>query len=182
MRFDLTDLQLFVHILDCGTLTAAAGRSHMTLASASERVRGMEAQLGCALLARQARGVRPTAAGHTLGQHARDVLARMQRLRGDMAEMVNTPEIRIAVPEDRKFAIIEDLRDRLVASGAIVESIDGARVRTIDGWWLLRASNTQNALTARAEASDAAGLARLLAEIESHLRDSGVDQRLQAAK
>lgn len=86
MRFDLTDLQLFVHILDCGTLTAAAGRAHMTLASASERVRGMEAQLGCALLARQARGVRPTAAGHTLGQHARDVLARMQRLRGDMAE------------------------------------------------------------------------------------------------
>lgn len=86
MRFDLTDLQLFVHILDCGTLTAAATRSHMTLASASERVRGMEAQLGCALLTRQARGVRPTAAGHTLGQHARDVLARMQRLRGDMAE------------------------------------------------------------------------------------------------
>lgn len=86
MRFDLTDLQLFVHILDCGTLTAAAGRAHMTLASASERVRGMEAQLGCALLARQARGVRPTAAGHTLGQHARSVLAQMQRLRGDMAE------------------------------------------------------------------------------------------------
>ncbi|MDR0201905.1 MAG: LysR family transcriptional regulator [Delftia acidovorans] len=85
MRFDLTDLQLFVHILDCGTLTAAAGRAHMTLASASERVRGMEAQLGCALLARQARGVRPTAAGHTLGQHARSVLAQMQRLRGDMA-------------------------------------------------------------------------------------------------
>ena len=40
MRFDLTDLQLFVHILDSGTLTAAAGLSHMTLASASERVRG----------------------------------------------------------------------------------------------------------------------------------------------
>ncbi|MBT2243682.1 phosphomannomutase/phosphoglucomutase [Sphingobium sp. BHU LFT2] len=112
--------------------------------------------------------------------------ARLRRtvtdLRGDMAEMVNTPEIRIAVPEDRKFAIIEDLRDRLIASGAIVESIDGARVRTVDGWWLLRASNTQNALTARAEASDAAGLVRLLAQIESHLRDSGVDQRLQAAK
>ena len=112
--------------------------------------------------------------------------ARLRRtvtdLRGDMAEMVNTPEIRIAVPEDRKFAIIEDLRDRLIASGAIVESIDGARVRTVDGWWLLRASNTQNALTARAEASDAAGLVRLLTEIESHLRDSGVDQRLQAAK
>lgn len=86
MRFDLTDLQLFVHILDSGTLTAAAQRSHLTLASASERVRGMEALLGTALLVRQARGVQPTAAGHTLGQHARQVLAQMQSLRGAMGE------------------------------------------------------------------------------------------------
>ena len=86
MRFDLTDLQLFVHVLDCGTLTAAAQRSHLTLASASERVRGMEELLGCALLVRKARGVLPTAAGHTLGQHARQVLAQMQQLRGAMGE------------------------------------------------------------------------------------------------
>lgn len=86
MRFDLTDLQLFVHVLDCGTLTAAAQRSHLTLASASERVRGMEALLGTALLIRKARGVQPTAAGHTLGQHARQVLAQMQQLRGAMGE------------------------------------------------------------------------------------------------
>ncbi|PIG08208.1 LysR family transcriptional regulator [Comamonas sp. 26] len=86
MRFDLTDLQLFVHILDSGTLTAAAQRCHLTLASASERVRGMEALLGTALLVRQARGVQPTAAGHTLGQHARQVLAQMQQLRGAMGE------------------------------------------------------------------------------------------------
>lgn len=86
MRFDLTDLQLFVHILDSGTLTAAAQRSHLTLASASERVRGMEALLGCPLLLRKARGVQATAAGHTLGQHARQVLAQMQQLRGAMGE------------------------------------------------------------------------------------------------
>ncbi len=86
MRFDLTDLQLFVHILDSGTLTAAAQRSHLTLASASERVRGMEALLGTALLIRKARGVQPTAAGHTLGQHARQVLSQMQLLRGAMGE------------------------------------------------------------------------------------------------
>lgn len=86
MRFDLSDLQLFVHILDSGTMTAAAQRSHITLASASERVRGMEAQLGCALLLRQPRGVRPTAAGHTLGQHARQVLQQMQSLRGAMSD------------------------------------------------------------------------------------------------
>ena len=86
MRFDLTDLQLFVHILDKGTMTAAAALSHITLASASERIRGMEEQLGCALLQRKARGVIPTAAGHTLGQHARQVLAQMQQLRGAMGE------------------------------------------------------------------------------------------------
>lgn len=86
MRFDLTDLQLFVHILDCGTLTAAAQRCHLTLASASERVRGMEELLGCALLLRKPRGVQATAAGHTLVQHARQVLAQMQQLRGAMGE------------------------------------------------------------------------------------------------
>ena len=86
MRFDLTDLQLFVHILDKGTMTAAAALSHITLASASERIRGMEEQLGCALLQRKARGVIPTAAGHTLGQHARQVLAQMQQLRGALGE------------------------------------------------------------------------------------------------
>lgn len=86
MRFDLTDLQLFVHILDCGTMTAAAERSHMTLASASERVRGMEEQLGCPLLTRQARGVQATAAGHALGQHARQVLQQMHSLRAAMAD------------------------------------------------------------------------------------------------
>ncbi|MEX8195066.1 LysR family transcriptional regulator [Comamonas guangdongensis] len=86
MRFDLTDLQLFVHVLDSGTLTAAAQRSHLTPASASERVRGMEELLGTALLVRQARGVQPTAAGHTLGQHARQVLRQMQSLRGAMGD------------------------------------------------------------------------------------------------
>lgn len=86
MRFDLTDLQLFVHILDCGTLTAAAGRAHMTLASASERVRGMEAQLGCALLARQARGVRPTPAGEAFLHHARGMLLQSEQLRHDLQE------------------------------------------------------------------------------------------------
>ena len=63
MRFDLTDLQLFVHILDCGTLTAAAGRAHMTLASASERIRGMEDSLGTPLLVRSSCRIRSRSYG-----------------------------------------------------------------------------------------------------------------------
>ncbi|WP_027014950.1 LysR family transcriptional regulator [Comamonas composti] len=86
MHFDLIDLQLFAHVLDAGSITGAAGRSHMTLASASERIRAMEDSLGCALLTRGARGVQPTPAGHALGQHARAMLLQMHKLRGDMAD------------------------------------------------------------------------------------------------
>lgn len=62
MRFDLTDLRLFLHVVEAGSLTAGAARSHMTLASASQRVRGMEDALGSPLLTRHAQGVRPTEA------------------------------------------------------------------------------------------------------------------------
>lgn len=86
MRFDLTDLRLFVHVVEAGSLTRGADRSHMTLASASQRVRGMEQALGGPLLQRHAAGVTPTEAGRTLLHHARTVLAQMQCLYGEMAE------------------------------------------------------------------------------------------------
>jgi DNA-binding transcriptional LysR family regulator len=85
MRFDWTDLQLFVHACEAGSMTAAAGRSHLTLAAASARLRGMEAQAGVALLLRHSRGVRPTAAGEALLRHAQAVLAQMTQLRGELA-------------------------------------------------------------------------------------------------
>jgi phosphomannomutase len=95
-------------------------------------------------------------------------------LRSAMPESVNTPELRFPVAEERKFAVIADVMERLRQSGATVETIDGARVTTPDGWWLLRASNTQAALTARAESDDADGLARLLDAIDAQLAASGV--------
>lgn len=102
-------------------------------------------------------------------------------LRGAMAPMVNTPEMRFQVDESRKFAVVDEVLDRLSASGANVDRTDGARVTTADGWWLLRASNTQDVLVARAEASDKAGLARLVEEIDAQLAASGVVRRPQAA-
>ena len=76
--------------------------------------------------------------------------------------MVNTPELRIDCADDRKFGVIEEVRGRLRGvSGITVQDIDGVRVSTDDGWWLLRASNTQDVLVARCEAADAAGLERL---------------------
>jgi phosphomannomutase len=52
--------------------------------------------------------------------------------------------------------------------------IDGVRVRTADGWWLLRASNTQDVLVARCESATADGLARLKAAVVAELDASGV--------
>lgn len=91
-----------------------------------------------------------------------------------MPRSAATPEMRFAVADDRKFPIVEEVRDRLVAAGASVDSTDGVRVGTQDGWWLLRASNTQDVLVARAEASDQAGLDRLVAQIDAQLAASGV--------
>jgi phosphomannomutase len=101
-------------------------------------------------------------------------------LRGGMAPMVNTPELRFQVDESRKFAAIAEILARLEASGATVDRTDGARVRTDDGWWLLRASNTQDVLVARAEASDQAGLDRLVADIDAQLAASGIARGAQA--
>ncbi|MEI5688440.1 phosphoglucomutase/phosphomannomutase PgmG [Sphingomonas kyungheensis] len=95
-------------------------------------------------------------------------------LRAAMPPLVNTPDLRFPVDPARKFAAVDAIRDRLVAAGVEVVAIDGVRVTTPHGWWLLRASNTQDALTARAEAHDAAGLATLLAEIDAALAAEGL--------
>ena len=84
MRFDLTDLRLFTHVHAAGSITGGAALSHMTLASASERIRAMEDSLGVPLLVRVPRGVQPTAAGHSLLLHARQLLLQVERLQADM--------------------------------------------------------------------------------------------------
>jgi len=96
-------------------------------------------------------------------------------MRDAMPHLVNTPELRIPCAEDRKFAVIEEARTRLRDAGAQVNDIDGVRVQTEDGWWLLRASNTQAVLVARCEAADESGLARLKADLAAQLRASGID-------
>src|SRR4051812_42997988 len=91
-----------------------------------------------------------------------------------MPKTMATPELRFQVDEVRKFAIVEEVRDRLLSDGANVDATDGVRVSTADGWWLLRASNTQDVLVARAEAADQGGLDRLVAQIDEQLGKSGV--------
>jgi phosphomannomutase len=93
-----------------------------------------------------------------------------------MPQMINTPEMRFQVDESRKFPVVEEVLGRLEANGATVNRTDGARVNTGDGWWLLRASNTQDVLVARAEAKTADGLERLVAQIDEQLAHSGLQR------
>ncbi len=95
-------------------------------------------------------------------------------LKDAMPAMVNTPELRFQSSEDRKFEVVAEVLARLKAAGATVDETDGARVTTADGWWLLRASNTQDVLVARVEARDTAALARLQADLNAALALSGV--------
>jgi phosphomannomutase len=100
----------------------------------------------------------------------------LTELKTAMPKALATPELRFQVDEARKFAIIEEVRDRLAADGAKVDATDGVRVSTEDGWWLLRASNTQDVLVARAEAAEESGLDRLIAQIDDQLEKSGVER------
>jgi len=101
-------------------------------------------------------------------------------LRGAMKPMINTPEMRFQVDESRKFAVPDEVKQRLSGTGAQVDATDGVRVTTDDGWWLLRASNTQDVLVARAESDSEAGLQRLMAQIDEQLAASGLERGPQA--
>jgi len=101
--------------------------------------------------------------------------ASLAQLRDRLPAVVNTPELRFPCEESRKFAVVSEVRDRLKKAGAEMTDIDGVRVKTKDGWWLLRASNTQAVLVARAEARDAAALERLKRTLARELASSGIE-------
>ncbi|BAN27439.1 LysR substrate-binding domain-containing protein [Caballeronia insecticola] len=84
MRFDLTDMRLFLTVIERGSITAGAQAMHLALASASERIAGMEAALGAALLERNRRGVQATAAGDAFAGHARTILGQVEQMRGEL--------------------------------------------------------------------------------------------------
>lgn len=110
------------------------------------------------------------------------LLGILGRAEESLAEMLdklppayNTPEMRLPCPDERKFPAVVEVRDRLRRRGADMVEIDGVRVKTPDGWWLLRASNTQAVVTVRAESTSEAGLARLKTQLFEELARSGID-------
>ena len=99
----------------------------------------------------------------------------LSSVRAGLPDVLNTPELRFNCDETRKFQVIAEVAARLRDGGATFTDIDGVRVQTADGWWLLRASNTQAVLVARAESPTPEGLERLKAALASQLARSGVD-------
>ena len=98
----------------------------------------------------------------------------LSELRAALPQVINTPELRFDCTEARKFEVVREVKERLAAAGAKVQDVDGVRVLTDDGWWLLRASNTQAVLVARVEASTEAGLERLKADLARQITASGL--------
>jgi phosphomannomutase len=100
----------------------------------------------------------------------------LAELNDAMPAAISTPDLRIAVPERQRAAVVVQVAARLDAAGVAADTTDGLRVTEPDGWWLLRASNTEAAVTVRAEAVDAAALTRIMAVVDAHLAACGVSR------
>ncbi|MGW8378124.1 LysR family transcriptional regulator [Streptomyces sp. ODS28] len=138
MRYDLDDLRLFQHIVAEGSITAGARRTHLSLPSASARVRSLERNAGVDLLLRERRGVRPTPAGTALARHAREVLAQTARLESAVASyagataapltlLVGGSAMHRLVPQ----ALVTFLREHPEADVAVEESRTPRTVRRL---------------------------------------------------
>ncbi|MQA39315.1 LysR family transcriptional regulator [Rugamonas aquatica] len=114
MRFDLTDLKLFVHIAESGSITAGAQLAHLALPSASARIRGMEQALDVPLLQRGRRGAEPTEAGRALLHHARLIARQVNDMQADLAEFASGLKGRIRLLCNTS-AMTEFLPDALAA-------------------------------------------------------------------
>jgi phosphomannomutase len=99
---------------------------------------------------------------------------KLSELRKALPQTISTPEIRMECSEERKFAVIDEVKLRLEQENAKFSAVDGVRVSNEDGWWLLRASNTQAVLVARCEASSESGLERLKNNLISQLAKSDI--------
>ncbi|MEX0299117.1 MAG: phosphomannomutase, partial [Kordiimonas sp.] len=99
----------------------------------------------------------------------------LDALKDGLPKAINTPELRFDCDETRKFDVVEEVKASLESAGANMSTVDGVRVQTEDGWWLLRASNTQAVLVARCEASSDEGLERLKKALVAALGAVGVE-------
>lgn len=98
----------------------------------------------------------------------------LSHLRKSLTQTFSTPEIRVDCPEEEKFQIIENLKKNLEKLRLSFNAIDGVRVNVDEGWWLIRASNTQPVLVARCESNSQENLEKLKADLCQQLQFCGV--------
>lgn len=159
MRFDLNDLRLFLHVAESGSITRGAERCNLALASASARIKGMEAAFGTPLLERERRGVRPTAAGAALLHHARIVLQQIEQMRGELGEyarglkghirllcntaalseflpdaiakfLTDEPNIDIDLQEQPSYRIVQAIAEGRADLGVVADAVDLSGLET----------------------------------------------------
>ncbi len=99
---------------------------------------------------------------------------KLSELRKSLPQTFSTPEIRVESSDEKKFALVEQIKNSLKNPSAQINDVDGVRVTTDKGWWLIRASNTQPVLVARCEAQSAENLAELKANLRENLKNCGV--------
>ncbi len=159
MFYDLTNLRLFIHVVETGSITRGAGRANMTLASASERIRGMEDILGLPLFVRGRHGVQPTPVGLALTHHARTVLLQLERMQGELSSfakglkaqirllcntaaldeflpkalssfLVSHPNVDIILEERLSFETVQAIVEGKADLGIVADSVDIAGLET----------------------------------------------------
>lgn len=94
---------------------------------------------------------------------------KLSTLRKALPKTFSTSEIRIECDDDKKFHIVEKLKEKLSEAGLKINDVDGVRVDSKDGWWLIRASNTQAVLVARCESTSKENLKKLKENLRENL-------------
>jgi len=160
MNFDLIDLRLFLNITESGNITAGATRSHLSLASASARVRALEASLGTPIFNRGRRGVTPTPAGNAMARDARLILQHVEHMQFDLTDyakgfkglvrllcntsalteylpelladfLVRHPSIDIELEEHPSLRILHAVRKGAADIGIISDAVDASDLQTL---------------------------------------------------
>jgi DNA-binding transcriptional LysR family regulator len=160
MRLDLPDLRLFLSIVEAGSITRGAERANLALASASERIKAMEREVGVALLQRRARGVIATEAGEALVHHARLMLQQQALLkselehfasgtRGSLSLLANTaalthflparlaswlaprPQLNLLLHERTSVEIVDSLASGVAEAGIVSDAVAAAGLQQV---------------------------------------------------
>ncbi|PKQ71387.1 LysR substrate-binding domain-containing protein [Aeromonas sobria] len=151
MRFDIIDLRLFLNVYKAGSITGGAMLSNLTLQSASERIRGMEGELGVQLFSRSRKGVRLSDAGYSLVNHANIVLQQIDHMHSELQQygkglrghinllcnssaqneflpevigpfLLSRPNISVAVKEMLSYDIVAAVKNQMASLGIVADS------------------------------------------------------------